>query len=84
MHVMAQPGCTPHFRYDGTVASYLPWSPGAPLGGSNTVVQLVSPGYTVEDTEPRMTRLICKTPAAYVAYDGWSEFKRYGRQCRIN
>ncbi|KAH7715705.1 hypothetical protein AAVH_16885 [Aphelenchoides avenae] len=61
--------------YDGTDASDLPWSSGAPLGGSKTVVQLVSPGYAVEDTEPRMTRLICKTPAAYVAYEGCSEYK---------
>ncbi|KAH7703541.1 hypothetical protein AAVH_29288 [Aphelenchoides avenae] len=66
--------------YDGTVANDLPWAPGAPLGGSNTVVQLLSPGYTVEDTEPRMTRLICKTPVTHVAYDGCLEFKTYVSQ----
>ncbi|KAH7717424.1 hypothetical protein AAVH_15155 [Aphelenchoides avenae] len=48
---------TTYTWYDGNIARDLPWSSGAPLGVSNTVVQIVSSGYTVEDTEPRMTRL---------------------------
>ncbi|KAH7724809.1 C-type lectin 6, partial [Aphelenchoides avenae] len=61
--------------YDGSIASDLPWSPDAPLGGSNTVVQISAPGYTVEATEPAITRLVCKAPAAHVPYDGCSGYK---------
>lgn len=60
------------FRYDGTIANDLPWVPGNPAEGSNTLVR--TDGVYVIDTSLPIWTLICKKPAAYSKYDACSNF----------